>query len=57
VISTIDRIESKKDKAVRFLRDVLEDEDRADEIEDESAEDYAERKGRSKNFRLIEKEN
>jgi hypothetical protein len=42
---TIEQVESKKDKAVRFLRDVLEDDDRADEVEDESPEDYANRKG------------
>ena len=33
------------DKAVRFTRDVLDDPDRADEIEDESLEDYAEGRG------------
>lgn len=32
-------------KAVRFLRDVVGDPDKADEIEDLSPEDYAERKG------------
>jgi hypothetical protein len=42
---TREQIQAKKDKAVRFLRDVLENEDRADEVEDESVEDYAERKG------------
>jgi hypothetical protein len=41
---TIEQVQSKKDKAVRFLRDVLQDDDRADEVEDESPEDYAERK-------------
>lgn len=29
---------------MRFVRDVLDDPDRADEIEDESLEDYAERR-------------
>ena len=38
------QLESRKTKAVRFTRDVLGDDDRADEIEDESLEDYAERK-------------
>jgi hypothetical protein len=38
------QLESRKAQAVRFTRDVLEDEDRADEIEDEPLEDYAERR-------------
>lgn len=38
---TREQLESRKAKAVRFLRDVKEDDDRADEIEDESVEDYA----------------
>jgi hypothetical protein len=42
---TLDQVESTKDKAVRFLRDVLHDDTRADEVEDEDPEDYAERKG------------
>jgi hypothetical protein len=42
---TEEQIQSKKDKAVRYLRDVIQDNDRADEVEDESPEDYAERKG------------
>lgn len=42
---TWDEIERRKDQAVRFVRDVLDDPDRADEIDDESLEDYAERKG------------
>ena len=33
-----------KAKAVRFLRDVLADDARGDEVEDESPEDYAKRK-------------
>jgi len=41
---TRDQIQSRKDKAVRFTRDMLGDPDRADEIEDESLEDYAERR-------------
>jgi hypothetical protein len=38
------QLESRKAKAARFARDVLEDPDRAAEIEDESLEDYAERR-------------
>ena len=38
------QIESRKEKAVRFVRNVLGDPDRADEIEDESLEHYAERR-------------
>jgi hypothetical protein len=39
------QLESRKEKAVRFTRDVLDDPDRADEIADESLGDYAERRG------------
>jgi hypothetical protein len=42
---TYEQVEARKDKGARFLRDVLDDDDRADDIEDESVEDYAERKG------------
>jgi CCR4-NOT transcriptional regulation complex NOT5 subunit len=42
---TPDQVESRKERAVRFTRDVLDDPDRADEIEDETLEDYAERHG------------
>ena len=38
------QLESRKAQAVRFTRDVLGDEERADEIEDESLDDYAERR-------------
>src|SRR5437016_2222475 len=38
------QLESRKAQAVRFTRDVLSDDDRADEIEDESSEEYAERR-------------
>lgn len=38
------QVEQRKEKAVRFTRDVLQDSDRADEIAEESVEDYAERK-------------
>jgi hypothetical protein len=41
---TRDQLQARKDKAVRFVRDVLGDPDRAAEIEDESLEDYAERR-------------
>ena len=41
---TRDKIQSRKEKAVRFTRDVLGDPDRAEEIADESLEDYAERR-------------
>ena len=36
------QLQGRKDKAVRFTRDVLSDPDRADEIEAESLDDYAE---------------
>jgi hypothetical protein len=38
------QLESRKEKAVRFVRDVLGDSDRADEIAEESLEDYAQRR-------------
>ena len=38
------QLQARKEKAVRFIRDVLDDPDRADEIEDESLEEYAERR-------------
>ena len=38
------QLESRKEKAARFVRDVLGDPERADEIESESLEDYAERR-------------
>jgi hypothetical protein len=38
------QLQSRKEKAVRFVRDVLGDPDRAEEIEGESLEDYAERR-------------
>jgi hypothetical protein len=41
---TRQQLQSRKEKAVRFVRDVLGDPDRAQEIEDESLEDYAERR-------------
>jgi hypothetical protein len=42
---TRDQVESRKEKAVRFTRDVVDDADRAEEIADESLEDYAARRG------------
>jgi hypothetical protein len=41
---TREQLQSRKDKAVRFVRDVLDDPDGADEIEDEDLEDYADRR-------------
>jgi hypothetical protein len=41
---TREQVAGRKDKAVRFLRTVLEDDDRADEVEAESVEDYAARR-------------
>lgn len=38
------QLQSRKEKAVRFVRDVLGDPDRAEEIADESLEDYATRR-------------
>jgi hypothetical protein len=42
---TLSQLESRKAQAVRFTRDVLGNSDRADEIEDESPEDYANSRG------------
>jgi hypothetical protein len=41
---TREQVAGRKDKAERFVRDVLGDDDRADEIADESVEDYADRR-------------
>jgi hypothetical protein len=41
---TRDQLQARKDKAVRFTRDVLGDSARAAEIDEESLEDYAERR-------------
>ena len=38
------QVVGRKAKAARFLRDVLDDPDRADEVERESVEDYAARR-------------
>src|SRR5579864_9477245 len=42
---TREQVEKRQDKAVQFLRDVADDPDMADEIEDLSVDEYAERKG------------
>ena len=42
---TLEQLAAMKDKAVRFVRDVLDDPERADEIEDEDLFAYADRKG------------
>ena len=41
---TRDQLQSRKEQAVRFVRDVLGDPDRAEEIAEESLEDYAARR-------------
>jgi hypothetical protein len=41
---TREQLQDRKDKAVRFLRDVLGDPERASEIEDEDLESYADRR-------------
>jgi hypothetical protein len=41
---TRDQVQGRKEKAERFVRDVLGEDDRADEIADESLEEYADRR-------------
>ena len=41
---TREQLQSRKDKAVRFTRDVVGEPERAEEIEGESLDDYAERR-------------
>src|SRR5580704_14090540 len=41
---TLEQVEAMKAKASRFLEDVLGDDERAEEVESESPEEYAERK-------------
>ena len=41
---TLEQVQSRKDRAVRFVRDVLAEPDRASEIEDEDLESYAARR-------------
>jgi seryl-tRNA synthetase len=43
-IMTRQQAETSKERAVRFVLNVLDDPDRADDIEDESLEEWAERK-------------
>ncbi|HTQ59985.1 MAG TPA: hypothetical protein VMI32_07175 [Candidatus Solibacter sp.] len=35
------QLESRKERAARFVRDILGDPERADEIDEENADDYA----------------
>jgi hypothetical protein len=46
-ILTRDQAETAKKRAAPFLRNVLQDEDRADEVESESLDDWAEETGRT----------
>ena len=39
------QVEDRKRRAEQFLRDVKQDDDRADEVSDESVESYAQRRG------------
>jgi hypothetical protein len=50
---TRDQITDRKEKAARFVENVLGDPDRAEEIEDESIEDYAARR----KFQILENPN
>jgi hypothetical protein len=49
---TYDQAASRKDQAERFTRDVLEDDDRANEIAGMSAEEYAAERGKEINPKL-----
>jgi len=42
---TADQVQAKKAKAVQFLRDVVGDDDKADEFEDMDLDEYADHKG------------
>ncbi|HEY6293323.1 MAG TPA: hypothetical protein VI455_17365 [Terriglobia bacterium] len=42
---TREQVERMKEKAARFSRDVLDDQQKADEFDDMSVDDYAEHKG------------
>src|SRR3954452_8708650 len=44
-ILDVDRVRAMQRKAVQFVANVLDDPDKADEIEDLSVDEYAERKG------------
>jgi hypothetical protein len=50
---TLDQIADRKEKAARFVENVLDDPERADEIRDESIESYAERR----KFKILENPN
>jgi len=41
---TREQLQSRKDRAVRFLRDIKDDPERASEVEDEDLESYAQRR-------------
>jgi hypothetical protein len=43
-VLTREQLQSRKEQAVRFTREVLQDPDRAEEIAEESLEDYADRR-------------
>jgi hypothetical protein len=43
-VLTREQAQARKDKAIRFVEDVLQDPDHADSIRDEDLEDWAERK-------------
>jgi hypothetical protein len=47
---TYQQVQTAKDRAARFIENVLYDEDRAEEVKDESVEDYADRR----RIRIIE---
>ena len=46
-ILTQDQAETAKKRAASFIRNVLQDDDRADEVEDEGLEEWAEETGRT----------
>jgi hypothetical protein len=50
---TLRQVETSKDRAARFVENVLEDPARADEIRAEGPDDYAERKGIRNNTSLV----
>jgi len=52
-VMTVEQAETSRNRGIRFVRDVLEDEDRADELEDESLDNWAARKG----VEIVEKVN
>ncbi|HMV86807.1 MAG TPA: hypothetical protein PLD20_17935 [Blastocatellia bacterium] len=61
-VMTTQQAETSQGRGILFVRDVLEDDDRADELEDESLDEWAARKGveiienpKNKLFRVKEK--